>query len=153
MGRRPDKAARARSQSRRLALQALYQWQLAGQSVADLSRQYAADESYASADAEYFATLLRDVVDAAPSLDERLQVFVDRPLAQLDPIERAVLWIGIYELAGRLDVPYRVVINEAVELAKRFGATDGYRYVNAVLDRAARDLRAAERATADPTGT
>ncbi|HSD54524.1 MAG TPA: transcription antitermination protein NusB, partial [Burkholderiales bacterium] len=77
------------------------------------------------------------------------QPLIDRPLPQLDPVERAVLWIGVYELGRRPDVPYRVVINEGVELAKRFGATDGHKFVNAVLDRAARSLRPAERAAAD----
>jgi len=82
-------------------------------------------------------------------LDTRLQPLIDRPLAQLDPVERAVLWIGMFELLHRPDVPYRVVINESVELAKRFGATDGHKFVNAVLDRAARELRSAEQAAAN----
>ena len=129
-------------------MQALYQWQLAGQSAAELRQQFAGEEGYADADEEYFTGLIGGVTASVASLDERLQALVDRPLAQLDPVERAVLWIGLFELGERLDVPYRVVINEGVELAKRFGATDGYKFVNAVLDRAARSLRSAEQSAA-----
>jgi transcription antitermination protein NusB len=125
-------------------MQALYQWQLAGQSPAELCRQFAGEEGYSDADEEYFSGLIGGITDSAATLDERLQALVDRPLAQLDPVERAVLWIGLFELIERPDVPYRVVINEGVELAKRFGATDGHKFVNAVLDRAARSLRSAE---------
>jgi N utilization substance protein B len=144
MAGRPDRAARARSLSRKLAMQALYQWQLTGQTAAELRNQYAEEEGYGDADADYFRELLGGVTDGAAALDATLATLVDRPLAQLDPVERAVLLIGLYELGHRLDVPYRVVINEGVELAKRFGATDGHKFVNAVLDRAARTLRAAE---------
>jgi N utilization substance protein B len=146
---RAERSARARSLSRKLAMQALYQWQLAGQSASDLKRQFAAEEGYAGADDEYFADLVGSITASAEALDEQLQPLIDRPLPQLDPVERAVLWIGVYELSRRPDVPYRVVINEGVELAKRFGATDGHKFVNAVLDRAARSLRPAERAAAD----
>ena len=146
---RADRSARARSLSRKLAMQALYQWQLAGQSASELKRQFVAEEGYADADAEYFADLIGGITTSATALDEQLRPLIDRPLPQLDPVERAVLWIGVYELSQRPDVPYRVVINEGVELAKRFGATDGHKFVNAVLDRAARTLRPAERAAAD----
>lgn len=141
---RADRSSRARSLARKLAMQALYQWQLAGQSATELTRQFAADEGYGDADEVYFSGLVVGVTGSAAALDERLQALVDRPLAQLDPVERAVLWIGLFELGERPDVPYRVVINEGVELAKRFGATDGHKFVNAVLDRAARELRSAE---------
>jgi transcription antitermination protein NusB len=146
---RADRSARARSLSRKLAMQALYQWQLAGQSAADLRLQFAAEDGYGDADDEYFAALVGGVTESAEALDEQLRPLIDRPLPQLDPVERAVLWIGVYELTQRPDVPYRVVINESVELAKRFGATDGYKFVNAVLDRAARALRPAEQAAPD----
>ena len=146
---RADRSARARSLSRKLAMQALYQWQLAGQSASELHSQFAADEGYGDAEEEYFASLVDGVTTSVAALDARLQLLIDRPLAQLDPVERAVLWIGIFELLHRPDVPYRVVINESVELAKRFGATDGHKFVNAVLDRAARELRSAERAAAN----
>ena len=146
---RADRSARARSLSRKLAMQALYQWQLAAQSVSELQRQFAAEEGYGDAEEEYFAGLVNGVTTTVAVLDTRLQPLIDRPLAQLDPVERAVLWIGMFELLHRPDVPYRVVINESVELAKRFGATDGHKFVNAVLDRAARELRSAEQAAAN----
>ena len=146
---RADRSARARSLSRKLAMQALYQWQLAGQSASELRRQFAAEEGYGDAEEEYFTGLVDGVTTSVAALDTRLQPLIDRPLAQLDPVERAVLWIGLFELLHRRDVPYRVVINESVELAKRFGATDGHKFVNAVLDRAARELRSAEQAAAN----
>jgi len=146
MPRRPDRAGRARSLSRKLAMQALYQWQLTGQTAAELRNQYADDEDFGDADGDYFRELLTGVTAGAAELDVQLGGLIDRPVEQLDPVERAVLLIGLYELAQRLDVPYRVVINEGVELTKRFGATDGHKFVNAVLDRAARQLRAAEQA-------
>jgi len=129
-------------------MQALYQWQMTGQTAAELRNQYAEEEGYGDADAEYFRELLQGVTDGAAVLDGTLAGLIDRPVEQLDPVERAVLLIGLYELGQRLDVPWRVVINEGVELAKRFGATDGHKFVNAVLDRAARSLRAAERSAA-----
>jgi N utilization substance protein B len=149
MRQRAERSTRARSLSRKLAMQALYQWQLAGQSAAELTRQFASEEGYGDAEPEYFAGLVGGVTASVAALDTRLQPLIDRPLAQLDPVERAVLWIGVFELINRPDVPYRVVINEGVELAKRFGATDGHKFVNAVLDRAARELRTAEQAAAN----
>jgi N utilization substance protein B len=148
MAGRPDRASRTRSLSRKLAMQALYQWQLTGQTAAELRNQYATEDGYGDADADYFRELLDGVTDGAAALDAALATLIDRPVEQLDPVERAVLLIGLYELGQRLDVPYRVVINEGVELAKRFGATDGHKFVNAVLDRAARSLRVAEQAAA-----
>jgi N utilization substance protein B len=148
MARRPDRATRARSLARKLAMQALYQWQLTGQSAAELRNQYAEEEGWGDADADFFRELLNGITEGAAALDATLAGLIDRPVEQLDPVERAVLLIGLYELAHRLDVPWRVVINEGVELAKRFGATDGHKFVNAVLDRAARSLRAAEQAAA-----
>jgi N utilization substance protein B len=145
---RPERAGRARSLSRKLAMQALYQWQLTGQTAAELRNQYASDEGFGDADAEYFRALIDGITEGAAALDATLGALIDRPVEQLDPVERAVLLIGLYELGQRLDVPYRVVINEGIELAKRFGATDGHKFVNAVLDRAARSLRAAEQAAA-----
>jgi N utilization substance protein B len=141
---RTERSGRARSLARRLVLQALYQWQLTGQTFAELRNQYAADEGFAEVDAEYFEQLLQGIVEGSAVLDGMIGEWLDRPVAQLDPIEHAVLLIGVEELRAHLDVPYRVVLNEAVELTKKFGATDGHKFVNAVLDRAARQLRAAE---------
>lgn len=150
--RRPARGVRARSRARKLAMQALYQWQMTGQSAAEITRQFAEDEQAAGAEDEYFRELVSAVVAGHEELDLLLAKHVDRPLTQLDPVEHAILLMGLYELERRLEVPYRVVINEAVELARRFGATDGYKYVNAVLDRAARDLRPAEREMAGSGG-
>ncbi|HZX28415.1 MAG TPA: transcription antitermination factor NusB [Telluria sp.] len=144
MGKKAERSSRARSLSRRLALQALYQWQLTGQSGVELLDQYASDEGYPQVDADYFAGILRGVTGAGESLDATLGALIDRPVAQLDPIEHAVLLIGAYELKNNLDIPYRVVINEAVELTKSFGGIDGHKYVNGVLDKLAARLRATE---------
>jgi N utilization substance protein B len=136
--------SRTRSAARRLALQALYEWQMNAQPWQDLYNQYAASEEMARADRDYFRELLERISADSAALDAVMKPFVDRAAA-LDPIEHAVLLIGVYELQSRADVPYRVVINEAVGLAKRFGATDGHKFVNAVLDGAAAQLRANER--------
>jgi N utilization substance protein B len=143
---RSERPGRARSLSRRLAMQALYQWQMTGQSFAELRNQFASDEGYPEVDAEYFQQLLQGVVEGSVELDGLLGQWLDRPVAQLDPVEHAVLLIGVQELRQHPEVPYRVVLNEGVELAKKFGATEGHKFINAVLDRAARSLRAAEQA-------
>lgn len=137
--------ARARSQARRCAMQALYQWQLTEQSFTEILAQFLERDEYKTADAKYFHELLSGAIEQHVVLSAKVAEFADRPWVQMDPIERAVLLIGMYELTHRLDVPYRVVVNEAVELTKQFGATDGYKYINALLDRVARDVRANER--------
>lgn len=138
-------SSRARSAARRLAMQALYQYQLNEQPWQDLHLQYSTSEEGAQADLDYFRELLEQIIAARAEINEGLKPFADRSLDDLDPIEHAILLLGFYELKSRPDVPYRVVLNEAVELARRFGATDGHKFVNAVLDRAAAELRAAER--------
>jgi len=130
-----------RSVARKLALQALYRWQLNECPWQDLIQEFGDAEDMPRADREYFRELVEGVWRARDALDAELASWADRGPARLDPIEHAILLIGIYELRHRQDVPYRVAINEAVTLAKRFGATDGHKYVNAVLDRAARALR------------
>lgn len=137
--------ARARSQARRCAMQALYQWQLTEQSFSEILAQFIERDEYKTADGGYFHELLSGAIEHHAALSGKVAEFADRPWVQMDPIERAVLLIGMYELTHRLDVPYRVVVNEAVELSKQFGATDGYKYINALLDRVAREVRAAER--------
>lgn len=134
-------ASHRRSVARKLALQALYRWQLNQSPWQDLVLEFAAAEDMARADRPYFEALIAGIAAERDSLEATLARFVDRPAAGLDPIEHALLLLGLRELAAHPDVPYRVVIDEAVGLAKRFGATDGYKFVNAVLDRAARDLR------------
>lgn len=144
--------SRQRSRARRLAVQALYQWQLGEGRAADIEAQFRADPESRSggADLDYFHELLHEVGGRRSALDEALTPHLDRPFEQLDPVERAILWVGAYELAARWDVPYRVVINEAVELARTFGGENAHRYVNAVLDRLARAVRAAEVALPRP---
>jgi N utilization substance protein B len=130
--------------ARKLALQALYRWQLNACPWQDLLQEFGEAEDMARADREYFRALIEGVWCSREELDTRLASLADREPRLLDPIEHAILLIGLYELTARPEVPYRVAINEAVGLAKRFGATDGHKFVNAVLDRAARVLRPAE---------
>ena len=130
-----------RSVARKLALQALYRWQLNDSPWQDLVQEFGEAEDMTRADADYFRTLVEGVWRGREELDARLATFSDREPRLLDPVERAVLLIALYELTAQTEVPYRVAINEAVALAKRFGATDGFKFVNAVLDRAARALR------------
>jgi transcription antitermination protein NusB len=137
-------ASSARSVARKLALQALYRWQLNRGPWQDLVQEFASAEDMVRADRDYFREVVQSVCDAHTELDAELAAWMDRSPEQLDPIEHAVLLIGAHELKARPEVPYRVVINEAVSLAKRFGATDGHKFVNAVLDRAARALRVHE---------
>jgi transcription antitermination protein NusB len=126
-------------------MQALYQWQLTHQSALEIKKQFLESEDSAGVDREHFEELLTSCIEQQEAIASALTPFLDRPLEQLDPVESAILMIGMFELRNRIDVPYRVVINEAVDLCKRFGATDAHKYVNAVLDRAAKDIRAAER--------
>ncbi len=134
-------ASSARSVARKLALQALYRWQLNRSPWQDLVHEFADADDMVRADRDYFRELVQAVCASHGELDAELAAWMDRPPQQLDPIEHAVLLIGAHELKARPEVPYRVVINEAVSLAKRFGATDGHKFVNAVLDRAAKALR------------
>jgi N utilization substance protein B len=136
-----DPRSGARSVARKLAMQALYRLQLNEAPWQDLLSEFAAEEDMARADREYFDEIVRAVVESRAALDEQLKEWADRAPAELDPVEHAVLLIGVHELAHRPDVPWRVVVNEAVSLTRRFGATDAHKYVNAVLDRAARVLR------------
>jgi len=137
--------SRARAAARKLAVQALYQWQLARQPAADLVAQFAQSREHARVDPEYFRDALKAICAENSGIDAELARHSDIDPARLDPVEHAILALGLWELMARPEVPYRVVINEGVELAKRFGATDGHRYVNAVLDRASRVHRGAER--------
>lgn len=134
----------ARSRARRRALQAVYAWQLSQSPVEKVIENFRAEQDMEVADLEYFEELVRGVARHADEIDAVLARYIDRDVAQVDPIERAVLRIAGFELAHRLDVPYRVVINEAIETTKRFGAEHGHTYVNGVLDRAAAEWRALE---------
>ncbi len=143
--RRPDGIDPvARSRSRRRALQAVYAWQMAGGAMQKVIDQFAHEQEMEVADLDYFEDLLRGLEKHRAGIDAELARFVDRDIEQIDPIERGVLRLAAYELLHRPDVPYRVVINEAIETAKRFGADHGHSYVNGVLDRACAQWRSAE---------
>jgi len=133
--------AKGRHGARRLLLQALYQVQIAGHDIAELIRQFSARDEFADVDADYFRTVLKDVLSRTVTLDVIIDDLLDRPIVQLDPVEHALLWIGVSELSSQSEVPANVIINEAVELAKEFGGQDSFRYINAVLDKASKSLR------------
>jgi N utilization substance protein B len=135
----------ARSVSRKLALQAMYRVQVNEGPWQDLITEFSTAEDMPRADREYFDELIRGIATGRDALDARMAEWLDRRPDDLDPVEHAILLVGTYELVSRPDVPYRVVINEAVTLARKFGATDGHKFINAVLDRAARELRPDER--------
>jgi len=135
----------ARSRARRRALQALYAWQISGSHMNAVIEQFRHEQDMEIADLEYFEDLLRGVAHNVEAIDESLKPYVDREVSQIDPIERAALRLAAYELKYRPDVPYRVVINEAIEVTKRFGADHGHSYVNGVLDKLAAQLRTVEK--------
>jgi N utilization substance protein B len=134
----------SRRRSREFAMQGLYQWQLAGTDAATIESQMAAAKGFDKMDRAYFSSLLAGAIREAGRLEASLQPYLDRKCAELSPVERAILFIGAYELENQPDIPYRVVINEAVELAKSYGGTDGFKYVNGVLDKLAADKRPQE---------
>jgi len=141
-------ATRARSAARRALMQALYQWQLSGYPWQDVYQQFAAGEDFGKLERDYFRDGLMQITGTHETLDEELARHSEIPPHRLDPVERGILLVGLWEMMHRVDVPYRVVINEAVELAKRFGGTDSHKFVNAVLDRASMVHRAPERGAA-----
>ena len=130
--------------ARELAVQGLYEWLIARNDARAIEHRLAEVKSFEKADRELLDELLNGVIREAPELEARLVPFLDRKVSALSPVERAVLLLGAYELLHRLETPYRVVINEAVELAKAYGGTDGHKYVNGVLDRLAAEVRAVE---------
>jgi N utilization substance protein B len=134
----------ARRRARELVLQGLYQRRLSHNGAAEVRMQLAESPGYERADADYFDELWRGLAEGADAQVERLASVLHRPPSELSPVERAILAIGAWELEHRQDIPYRVVINEAVELAKAYGGTDGHKFVNGVLDRHAASVRAAE---------
>jgi N utilization substance protein B len=144
---RPSSASRANSArvlARKLALQALYGWQLNRCPWQDLMRDFELAEEAPRTDRGFFESLVRGVTEHTEALDAQLAQWCDRPTAELDPVEHAALLIGVHELTSHPEVPFRVVISEAVGLARRFGATDGHKFVNAIMDKAARNLRPQE---------
>lgn len=141
----PKKPAKSpRRRAREFALQGLYQWRVGGQDEAAIETHLADSEGFDKVDREFFASLLRGVLAQHPGLQEHLQSYLDRPFAELSPIEACILLTGAYELVNCPETPYRVVINEAIELAKSFGGADGHKYVNGVLDKLAAKIRPVE---------
>jgi N utilization substance protein B len=130
-----------RRRARRRALQALYQWHLTGQDVGKILAQFREEQDFSNVDTELFATLVRKVSSRQADIDEKIAPFLDRPLKQLDVIEHVILSIGTYELLHSIEVPHQVVIDEAINLAKQFGAEQGHSFINAVLDKAAKQWR------------
>lgn len=135
----------ARRRSRKVAMQAVYQWQMTGTELRPLEQEYRVAGALKKTDDEFFSELLRGVLMHAEELDAQLAPLLDRGLDELDRVELALLRLGAYELVHRIDVPYRVVIDEYVELAKGYGAEDSYKYINGVLDRLSRRVRTLER--------
>ncbi|MGD9171118.1 MAG: transcription antitermination factor NusB [Candidatus Thiodiazotropha sp.] len=133
-----------RSQARKHAVQAIYQWQIAGQDIADIINQFLEEQDLNSFEIPYFQDLVKGVPNHLTELDELLKPMLDRAIESVDPVERAILRLGAYELSHKPEVPYRVVINEAVELAKVFGAEQGHKFVNGVLDQVAKKVRSIE---------
>ncbi len=131
--------------AREVAMQGLYQWRMSGNSVEMIEHHLEQEsEAWGRADKPLALLLLRSAAAKADEIEARFLPYLDRPVGEISPIERAILLLGTYELAERIETPYRVVINEAIELAKSFGGTDGHRFVNGVLDKLAPQLRAAE---------
>jgi N utilization substance protein B len=141
---KPPSPTAARRRSRQLALQGLYEWSVSKSDRGAIEAHMREQPGYAQCDAEHFDALLRGCIEQAAVLDAALARHVDRKFSLLSPVELAALRIGAYELQSCVDIPYRVAINEAVELSKTFGGTDGHRFVNGVLDKVAGDLRPAE---------
>nr|WP_314877092.1 transcription antitermination factor NusB [uncultured Pseudomonas sp.] len=140
---KPSKSAKRR-EARKLATQALYQWHMAKQSLNEIEAQFRVDNDFSDIDGAYFREILHGVPAKKDDIDAALKPVLDTPLEELDPVELAVLRLSTWEFLMRVDVPYRVVINEGVELAKIFGATDGHKFVNGVLDKMAPLVREAE---------
>lgn len=144
MSKSSQAAAGARTRARELMVQALYQKQIAGHTTAELVAQFREDTAYERVDQAFFDELFPAISNGQEILEKKIDSLIDRPLVQLDPIELSILLIGVHELETRLDIPYKVIINEGVNLARRFGSTDGHKYINACLDVAARSLREVE---------
>jgi N utilization substance protein B len=139
-----SKSRGARRRAREFALQGVYQWLVGGQDAQAILDHLAESDDYAAAERDYVEVLVRGVIQEAPVLLASLAPFLDRPAKELSPVEHGILLIGAYELSRRPEIPHGVVINEAIEIAKSFGGTDGHKYVNGVLDRLAAKVRAGE---------
>jgi len=136
--------SQTRKQARKAAIQALYQWQLAEQNIQDIESQFREERAGSKIDFDYFSEILHAVPQQLDKIDELIEPHVDRTMKDINPVELAILRMAVYELKNRLDIPYRVIINEAVELTKQFGADQGFKFVNSVLDQLSSSLRQAE---------
>ncbi|KAF3982949.1 MAG: transcription antitermination factor NusB [Methylococcales symbiont of Hymedesmia sp. n. MRB-2018] len=134
----------AKTKARECAVQALYQWQVSGESLARIEMNFLEEEYLKGAQKKYFSELFHGIPQQLDTIDEALAEFVDRPVEKIDPVERAILRIGVYEFINRLDTPYKVIINEGVNLAKCFGAEGSHKYVNSILDHVSKKTRAME---------
>ncbi len=134
----------ARRKARHYGMQALYQWQMTKDPLREIELQFLSDYDFTRVDVEYFHDIIHQVPGNLEELETAFKPHLDRDISELDPIELALLRLGSYELIKRIDIPYKVAINEAVALAKKFGATDGHKYINGVLDKLAQDTRAIE---------
>lgn len=134
----------ARTNARKCAVQALYQWQMTGANLNDIEQHFLEEQMLKGAQRTYFDEIFRGVPKQLDVIDVALAEFVDRPVNGIDPVERAILRIGVYELINRLDTPYRVILNEGINLAKCFGAEGSHKYVNGILDKVAQKVRAVE---------
>jgi N utilization substance protein B len=140
----PTPALSAKSLARRSAVQALYQWQLTGCNLSEIERQFVEEHGLGTSELPYFQDLLHNVPKSLAMIDAALAEFASRPIEQIDPVERAVLRLSTYELMRHPEIPYRVVVNEGINLAKEFGATQSHKFVNGLLDKIARKHRATE---------
>jgi N utilization substance protein B len=136
--------SQARTNARRSAVQALYQWQMTGQNLTEIEQQFLLEERLKNAQRSYFNELFHGVPEQLDLIDQALSEFVDRPVEKIDPVERAILRVSVYELLNRNDIPYRVILNEGINLAKRFGAEQSHKYINGILDKVAQQKRAVE---------
>lgn len=136
--------SQAKTNARKCAVQALYQWQMSGESLSRIETYFLEQEYLKGAQKTYFSELFHGVPKQLTEIDAALAEFVDRPVEKIDPVERAILRIGVYELMNRLETPYKVIINEGVNLAKDFGAEGSHKYVNGILDKVSQKQRAVE---------
>lgn len=134
----------SRHRARELAMQAIYQWQLNDAVVAELIQQFVETNNMQKVDFDHFKEIVTAAINKTPELDAQIKPFLDRDIEELDPVELAILRLSAFEMLSCLDIPYRVVINEGVQLAKKYGATDGHKYINSILDKLARTLRKSE---------
>lgn len=136
--------SQTRKQARKALIQALYQWQLAEHNIQEIENQFREERQNSKIDFDYFSEILHAVPAQVDKIDGLIEPYVDRTMKEINPVELAILRMAVYELSHRLDIPFRVVINEAVELAKQFGADKGYTFVNGVLDKLSKSLRQSE---------